>query len=80
MGQTICADSSVKSLIPNVYKIFGSIPYDFWGEVIHALASLKRGKLLDKIGEHSDIILELGGLESFREIADVINDVGRWFP
>ena len=60
--------------------MFDSFPYDFWCELIHSLGSLKRRELLDKIGEHSDIILELGGSETFREIADAVKDVGRWFP
>ena len=31
-------------------------------------------------GENSHIIKELGSSETFREIADAVDDVGRWFP
>ena len=68
------------SLAPNVHKMFGSESYDFWCEVIHSLASLKRRELLNKIANHNNIIKELGSSETFREIADAIIDVGRWFP
>ncbi len=70
----------LSSLTANVHKMFGFFPYDFWCELIHSLASLKRRELLDKIGEHSDIIKELGSSETFREIANAVDDVGRWFP
>ena len=60
--------------------MFDSFPYDFWCELIHSLASLKRKELLEKIGENSQIIKELGGSKTFREIVDAITDVCRWFP
>ena len=60
--------------------MFDSFPYDFWCELIHSLASLKRRKLLVEIGQNSHIIKELGSSETFREIADAVDDVGRWFP
>ena len=60
--------------------MFSSLPYDCWCELIHSLASLKRRELLDKISQNSHIIKELGSSETFREIADAIVDVGRWFP
>ena len=64
-------------------KFFGSlllIQYDFWSELIHSLASLKRRELLNKISEYSDIIEDLSSSEAFREIANAIDNVGRWFP
>ena len=70
----------LSKLIPNVHKMFDSFPYDFWCELIHSLASLERRELLNKISENSQIIKELGGSETFREIANSITDVGRWFP
>ncbi len=70
----------LSSLVPNVHKMFGSFPYDFWCELIHSLASLKRRELLVEIGQNSHIIKELGSSETFREIADAVDDVGRWFP
>ena len=60
--------------------MFDSFPYDFWCELIHSLASLKRRELLNKIDKNSHIIKELGSSETFREIANAITDVGRWFP
>ena len=70
----------LNSLVPNVDKIFASFPYDFWCELIHFLASLKRRELLRQIGDNSNIIKELGSSETFREIADAVENVGRWFP
>ncbi|MEM9272487.1 MAG: NB-ARC domain-containing protein [Cyanobacteria bacterium P01_F01_bin.143] len=71
---------ALNTLIPNVNKMFDFLPYDFWCEVIHSLASLKRSELLEEIGKHSNIIAELGSSESIREVADAIHDVRRWFP
>ena len=72
------SERELSTPIPNVDKI--SNPYDFWCELIHSLASLKRKELLREISENSQIIKELGSSETFREIADAIADVGRWFP
>ncbi len=70
----------LSSITLNVDKMFDSFPYDFWCELIHSLASLTRRELLVKIGQNSHIIKELGSSETFREIADAVDDVGRWFP
>ena len=70
----------LSAIIPNVNNMFDSFPYDFWCEVIHSMASFKRKELLEELGKHNNIIMELGSLETIREIADAVHDVGRWFP
>ncbi len=80
IGDESSRAEGLSTLIPNVHKMFDSFPYTFWCELIHSLASLKRRELLDKIGENSYIIKELGSSETFREIAAAVDDVGRWFP
>ena len=80
IGDESLRAEGLNGLVTNVHKMFDSFPYDFWCELIHSLARLKRKKLLLTIGENSRVIRELGGSETFREIADAVNDVGRWFP
>ena len=70
----------LSGFITNIQKMSDSFPYNFWCKLIHSLASLKRRELLNKIGENSQIIKELGSSKTFREIANAITDVGRWFP
>ncbi len=70
----------LSSYTPNISQKFDIFPYNFWCDLIRSLASLKRKKLLKELSENSQIIKELGGTKTFREIADAIKDVGRWFP
>ena len=68
----------LSKLISNTHKISSS--YQFWCEMKHSLANLKRKEFLNKIVDNKDIINKLGGSETFREITVAIADVSRWFP
>ena len=70
---------ALSSYIFNGSKIFNNLSYDFWCEFIHTLSSLKRAKFLTKISESNLIIEKLAEVKTFREIANSINQVGRWF-
>ena len=61
-------------------SFFSPFPFSLWCEVIYSLKVLVREDILEIFEDNIQIIKEVGGSESLKEIADAVNDVGRWFP
>ncbi|ELS01376.1 hypothetical protein Xen7305DRAFT_00010790, partial [Xenococcus sp. PCC 7305] len=83
-AQYISSESDKAKLLSkltyNLHIICDSSIYSCWSELLHYSASLKRSSLLIQIRENIHIISKLGNSNTFREIADAVHDVGRWFP
>ena len=80
MGNEKYRVEALKEIVHAIYQISSSFPYTLWREILHCFSSLKRRELLEKIKEHTEVIQQLGGAETFKEMAHAINDVGKWFP
>lgn len=67
-------------LIHNTNLLYSSFPYPLWCKITYFLTYLNREDMLKITRENIHIIKDFGGLESLKEIADAVTDIGRWFP
>ena len=72
--------TALSKLLLKLHKIYPSFSYELWCEMKHSIATLKRKEFLNKIVDNSEIINNLGGSQTFKEITVAIADISRWFP
>jgi hypothetical protein len=51
----------------------------FWQKILHALASLNRDSFLQNLPPLAPLIMQLGGMDSIKEVVKALGDVSRWW-
>jgi hypothetical protein len=51
----------------------------FWQKILHALASLNRNDFLENLPQLAPLIMQLGGIDTLKEVVKDMRDVNRWW-